>query len=574
AVAKLGATLVTLFPNLGDEGLVHGINQTEVQLAIVSCDLMPTIGRLSARLPTLRTVVYIDHKNAAKVVTDSHINGFPDTIRLISLRDVETTGAQLPDTPFKTPHPDDPFLIMYTSGTTGAPKAAIATHRQMMEGSARALLSVCSWMGGARSHTYVAFLPLAHILELTQEFVYFYIGIRIGYSSPFTLTDTAPGLARGQVSDIKLLQPTIMTTVPLVLDKLLKEVGDKLEARSQILVNLFGYLIDYKTKWTRLGYRCPIVNHVVCSKVREQLGGRLKIVIAGGAPLNPNTQSHIKALLDVILAQGYGATETLGMDSGDLSYGRVGGPLSGVKLRLTDWNEGGYHPSDTPHPRGEIVIGGQSVVTGYYGSPDETRVAFRVDSRGVRWFHTGDIGELYPDGTVRIVDRKKDLHKLQNGEYVSLGKIEAALKSCPHVDNACVCWRVNAPYLTALISPNRKRVLKLSHDLGLNGVLMEDIVGNETVNRRVFEAVVQTGREAGLGTKEIPVRIALVADEWTPDNDLLTAAMKLKRRNVEKRYHKEIDGLFTKDGVLVNDGDNTLRALAGYELIGQYSHKL
>ena len=103
-----------------------------------------------------------------------------------------------------------------------------------------------------------------------------------------------------------------MTTVPLVLDKLLKEVGDKLEARSQILVNLFGYLIDYKTKWTRLGYRCPIVNRVVCHKVREQLGGRLEIVIAGGAPLNPTTQSHIKALLDVVLVQGYGATETLG----------------------------------------------------------------------------------------------------------------------------------------------------------------------------------------------------------------------------------------------------------------------
>ncbi|CAG2179024.1 unnamed protein product, partial [Oppiella nova] len=339
------------------------------------------------------------------------------------------------DTPFKTPQPDDPFLIMYTSGTTGAPKAAVATHRQMMEGSAQALLSVITWIGGARSHTYVAFLPLAHILELTQEFFYFYTGIRIGYSSPFTLTDTAPGLARGQTSDIKLLKPTIMTTVPLVLDRLLKEVGDKLDARSPILVNLFGYLIDYKTKWTRQGYRCPIVNSLVCRKVREQLGGRLDIVIAGGAPLNPTTQSHIKALLDVILVQGYGATETLGavlcMDSEDLSYGRVGGPLSGVKLRLSDWDEGGYHTSDTPYPRGEIVIGGQSVVTGYYGSPDQTREAFRVDSRGVRWFHTGDIGELYPDGTVRIVDRRTDLHKLQNGEYVSLGKIEVALHSTP-----------------------------------------------------------------------------------------------------------------------------------------------
>ncbi len=111
------------------------------------------------------------------------------------------------------------------------------------------------------------------------------------------------------------------------------------------------------------------------------------------------------------------------MDFDDLSYGRVGAPLQGVKVKLIDWDEGGYHPSDKPNPRGEIVIGGNSVAMGYYKLEEKTAQAFKVDERGVQWFYTEDIGEMFPDGTFKIIDRRKDLLKLQNGEYISLGKV-------------------------------------------------------------------------------------------------------------------------------------------------------
>lgn len=129
----------------------------------------------------------------------------------------------------------------------------------------------------------------------------------------------------------------------------------------------------------------------------------------------------------LMLTQGYGATETTGavlcMDFDDLSYGRVGGILQGVKVKLISWDEGNYHPNDKPNPRGEILIGGDCISVGYYGLPQETQEAFKIDDLGVRWFHTGDIGEMFPNGTFKVIDRRKDLLKLQNGEYVSLGKV-------------------------------------------------------------------------------------------------------------------------------------------------------
>ena len=154
-------------------------------------------------------------------------------------------------------------------------------------------------------------------------------------------------------------------------------------------------------------------------------------MVVGGAPLSPELQALIKAAANVTLIQGYGATETLGavlcMDFHDLSFGRVGAPLSGPKLKLIDWEEGGYRTTDKPNPRGEIVIGGTKVAMGYFQMEQLTKEAF-YEEDGTRWFITGDIGEVFPDGTVKIVDRRSDLVKLQNGEFIALGKVIKDIK--------------------------------------------------------------------------------------------------------------------------------------------------
>lgn len=168
------------------------------------------------------------------------------------------------------------------------------------------------------------------------------------------------------------------------------------------------------------------MNFLLCGKVKQQFGGSLKYLILGGAPLAPKLQMLIKSSTDTILVQGYGCTETSGavmcMDLKDLSIGRVGSPVNGCRVRLIDWLEGGYSTKDKPHPRGELVIGGKMLSTGYFQLEQTTNEAYFSDN-GLRWFVTGDIAEFYPDGTFKIIDRKKDIVKLANGEFISLGKV-------------------------------------------------------------------------------------------------------------------------------------------------------
>lgn len=170
------------------------------------------------------------------------------------------------------------------------------------------------------------------------------------------------------------------------------------------------------------------MNRILCKKIREQFGGKLTKLILGGAPLSASLQALIKAALNTTLVQGYGMTETLGaclcMDDDDLSYGRCGLPLSGVYARLDDWKEGGYHVTDKPRARGELVIGSKANSVNYLHKPEMNAELYEYDPKlDITWFKTGDIAEAYEDGTFKIIDRKKDLVKLANGEYFSLGKV-------------------------------------------------------------------------------------------------------------------------------------------------------
>ena len=197
-------------------------------------------------------------------------------------------------------------------------------------------------------------------------------------------------------------------------------------SRGPFFTSLFNFVVDYKKYWIRKGYDTPIVNALVSRKIRSMLGGRISHIVTGSAPLSPDTMEFIRCCLDVTVIQGYGLTETAAgsslMDLSDMSVGRVGPPLFGCKIKLVDWAEGNYFVTDKPYPRGEIVVGGGSVAAGYYKNDDLTTESFKYED-GVRWFYTGDIGEIHPDGSIKIIDRKKDLIKLQFGEYISLGKV-------------------------------------------------------------------------------------------------------------------------------------------------------
>jgi len=538
ACFRIGCSITTLYATLGDDGIVHGINEAEVSHLVTTFDLLPKLQKLQSRLPHVRHVIYIEgHKKA-------QTEGFESRITIHPFATLEEKGKNASHLKGEKPKPDDLAVLMYTSGSTGIPKGVQITHKNLIN----AISAFLSLEEHLRSDdVYMGYLPLAHVLELSAECFFFCNGIPIGYSTPHTMTDRSTAIKTGQHGDAVLLRPSIMAAVPLVLDRIRKGVAEQVDSRGKFFKALFSFLVDYKKFWTRKGFNTPIVNKLICKKPKAMIGGRVRLIASGGAPLSPDTHDFIRAVLDVKLIQGYGLTETTAsatlMDPNDLSVGCAGAPLPGVLIKLVDWAEGGYRVTDKPNPRGEIVIGGESITAGYFKNDKLTQESYK-DEDGNRWFYTGDIGEILPDGNVKIIDRKKDLVKLQFGEYISLGKVEAELKNCPYVENICVYGDSLHTYLIALVVPNPKSIDQLAQRLGKQSMSRSELLKDPDVIREVTNAIYEHGIKAKLHRTEIPTKIKLVEEEWLPDSGLVTAAFKLRRKNIQDYYKKDINRLY------------------------------
>lgn len=534
ASAKCGALLVTVFHTLTDEGLIHALNETECQLIFVSFELLNRVLGFHQKCPKLKTIIYFEGPNKKEQFNmNSQIDIY--TLDYVQNLGKKVENLNLKSEPLKC---DDLFCIMYTSGTTGIPKGVKITQSQVKEAAMAIGQVVRDVIMTGPEHIYISYLPQAHIMEFTLQTFLFLGGVKVGYSSPFTLNESAPGLVAGQKCDLQLLKPTIMTTVPLVLDRMQKEIYCKLEKRFKFSKKLFEFLIDYKSYWITKGYTTPIVDLLLCRKIQKQFGGHLTYMVVGSAPLSSHLQKQIKCSLNVTLVQGYGSTESSGgivaMDFHDLSYGRVGSPLNGVRLRLIDWIDGDYSLNDKPNPRGELILGGKMISNGYLNRNDLNRETF-FNHNQLHWFITGDIAEVFPDGTFKIIDRKKDIVKLSNGKFISLGRIESILKSSVFIDNICCIVNTNLNCLIALVLPNQTNLKKL----------LKNLKTSQLIHDTIYDDILMTGINQGLKPIELPCLIHIVMNEiWSPDNDLLTAAMKLRRNQIHKYYKKEIDLMF------------------------------
>lgn len=334
AIFRLGATISTLYTTLGDDGIVHGINETQVTHIVTTFDIIPKIKNFQHRIPRVKTIIYVEGRKAPDTTGMEGLNFVP-------FKFLEETGKSVKGMKFSPPSANDPAVIMYTSGSTGIPKGVIITHK-----------NVLSTIGGffavahslAEKSTYMAYLPLAHVLELAAESFFISIGVSVGFSTPHTMTDKSTAIKKGQSGDVVILQPTVMAAVPLVLDRIRKGVWDQMESKGPFMKAFFEFVVDYKKFWMKRGFKTPIINALVCKKIRAMLGGKIKHIVCGSAPLSPDTMEFIRVCLDVVLLQGYGLTETAAgsalMNMSDMSTGRVGPPLSGVKIKLVDWEEG------------------------------------------------------------------------------------------------------------------------------------------------------------------------------------------------------------------------------------------
>lgn len=534
-------TIATLYTTLSDAGVVHGINETEAAVVFTSYEMLPRMSKLLPECPGVKTVIVMEDQ--LEGVGDT--KNFPKDLTLIPFMEL----LQPPENfivSVCTPEPEDVAILMYTSGSTGNPKGVELTHTNILT----SVIGYSVQMDVDPDDRYLAFLPLAHIMEFATEISLVCLGASIFYSSPQTMSSAGPKIMQGTEGDAKTAQPTVMNTVPLVLDRIIKGISAKVEKQGWLKATMFNKAVKNKKRLANIPFTSYVLDRMMFNRVKAELGGHLRRILCGGAPLSPETHKIIKAIFGVTLQVGYASTETAssttGMDMDDDLIGHCGAPILGVMMRLVDWEEGNYKITDTPRPRGEIIVAGPSVCKGYFKLPEENEETF-VDEFGQRCFRTGDIGEIDETGAIRIIDRKKDLVKLKHGEYVSLGNAESKLKTLPFVENICCFADSTKGSTVAVIVPAPDRLRKLASGMGISQAdFDQNLCTDERVKELVLQNINEHGKKNGLNRWEIPADVSLSLDQWTPDSGLVTAALKIRRKQIGNYYQTMILDMYSR----------------------------
>lgn len=509
AAHSLGLIVVPLYVNDRPENVAYILEDTKARIFIcpgITCweHLAPVFSRLQG----LQRIVTIDFCNTVK--EDPRVTCISDW---------------LPDTPLPPlkhhSAPDDTATIVYTSGTTGPPKGVMLTHRNII-GNAFAGLQC---MDIYRQDVFLSFLPLSHMLERTAGY---YLPMMAGASIAFARS--IPELAE----DLLTIRPTVLVAVPRIFERIYSGMQEKIAQKPAIMKKLFDSAVSVgwqhfqhsqkRESWCPSQLLRPILDKIVAKNIRAKLGGKLRIIISGGAPLSPEV-AKVFIGLGLPIYQGYGLTETSPVVSVNLiqdndPYG-VGLPLPGIEIKL------GEHD--------ELLVRGNSIMKGYWNNPDAT--AEIIDSNG--WLHTGDIAS-FANGHIRITGRLKEVIVLSNGEKVSPNEVEQAISLDPLFEQSMVVGE-GRPHLVLLAVLAKERWEILAEELGVSPDASS--LDQEKVQQAILARVEKLMHNFPGYT--FIKQAVLTLDPWTVERGLLTPTLKIRRKSVMSHLQEEIDKLYT-----------------------------
>lgn len=543
--------VVTVYSTLGENAVAQALKEAEIDVVITSASLCETkLKGIIDQVPEIKTVIYAPFENRQRKLDIGKINS--PHVDLKTFEEVKDLGkhSNITSNPNAQITKNTIAVIMYTSGTTGKPKGVLISHGNIIAGASGYGQRLMAFDEPLKEDDlYLGYLPLAHILELAAESCTLYFGVGIGYSSTLTLSDKSSRIKKGSKGDASELKPTIMAAVPEISERIRKAVMSGVQQKNAFARTLFNFAYEYKLKQVEKSLPTPILDKFLFKNTAKLMGGRIRIFISGGAPLDVKTQRFINVCMCTGVVGGYGLTETSAsttlQDLFDNRSGTVGPLLESAMIKLEAWPEGNYSPYDKPHPRGEIIIGGNTVGHGYYKMPEKTKEDFSTDENGIRWFRTGDIGMIDENGQLVIVDRKKDLVKLRHGEYIALGNIEAVLKTSRLCDNLCIFADQNELSCVAVAVVNHAQIQDIASSNNIEGDLKE-IVKNKIVVDAVYKDLVKCANVGKLGKAQTPSAVHLETEPWLPETGLVTDALKIKRKVINEHYADIITNLYKK----------------------------
>jgi long-chain acyl-CoA synthetase len=533
AAQTIGVVTVPIYPTLPPPQVRHILADSGARLAVVSDRIQAAkVQEVRHLLPALELVVVIDPVAPAShgAATAGDVGLGTSVVALTALlsrgRDrlaTDPTVGPAIDARRAAVGDDSLATLIYTSGTTGEPKGVMLTHRNIVS-NAEAVMPVFAL---SPDDVALSFLPLSHSFERTVVYAYLMSGLTIVFAENL---DT---IAR----DLRATAPTLMTVVPRVCEKLqarvLATVAEGPAIRRWLFQTALGLALGRVRRTDAgegalepVGWRERLGDRLVFSKVRARLGGRLRLIVTGSAPLSRETGEFFLAA-GLPIYEGYGLTETApalaANHPGRSRLGTVGPAIPGVELRIAE--------------DGEILARGPNVMRGYWNRPQDTDAVIRDG-----WFHTGDIGELSADGFLRITDRKKDLLVTSGGKKVAPQPIEARLKQNPLVAEAVIVGD-RRRFPAALIVPAFEVLGERLKALGLPGGDRAALVHRSDVLGLYREIVDALNRD--LAQFEQVKQIALLPAEFTIAGGELTPTLKVRRRVVEDRWRDTIERLYT-----------------------------
>ncbi|XP_047311914.1 long chain acyl-CoA synthetase 1-like [Impatiens glandulifera] len=448
------------------------------------------------------------------------------------------------------PRPMDICTVMYTSGTSGEPKGVILTHENITT-CIRGLDIFLDQFEDKMTveDVYISFLPLAHILDRLIEEFFFRKGASVGYFH---------GDINELKDDLMELKPTFLAGVPRVFERIHQGVLKGVEELNPRRRKIFELLFNYKRYWMNKGFKQKnaswLADLLAFRKVKSRLGGRVRLIVSGGAPLSTEVEEFLRVTSCAFVVQGYGLTETCGLSSVGFPdemamMGAVGPPFVYTEFRLEEVPEMGYDPFGDPS-RGEICVRGKSCFSGYYNNPKLTNEVF-TDG----WFHTGDIGEMQANGVIKIIDRKKNLIKLSQGEYVAVEYLEKVYSITPIIEDIWVYGDSFKSMLIAIIVPNEENTVKWGNENGYKECNFSQLCSLEQLHDHVLEELKSTAARNKLRGYEYIKGVILEFRPFDGENsELVTPTLKKRRDKMFNAYKAEIHNLYKKMEAGKGDG--------------------
>lgn len=515
--------IVSFYDTLGEDAVEYICNHSETKIVVCSKESTPRMLAVREKCPNLTTIIQMEKLDPAQVVEAEAKN-----LKLISFDEVLKDGQSNPCEGAR-PEPDDLCTIMYTSGTTGVPKGVMITHKNLLSTVAGAETFLEGLL--TKGDSYLSYLPLAHIFERAVVNTALYRGCRVGFYQ---------GDVRKIMEDIAELKPAFLGGVPRVYDRIYDKINSMVTHASPLKRWLFKKALAASEESLRTGKPVwPIWDILVLSKIRAKLGGNVAAMLSGSAPLTPTVQKFLRNAFGVPVVQGYGLTETCaGATFGwlrDTEIGHVGAPLPCVEIKLVDVPDMNHFSSKN---EGEIAIRGPNVSAGYFKDPEKTQEDFRDG-----WFYTGDVGKWNKDGTLSIIDRKKNIFKLSQGEYVAAEKLEGVYSRSTFSHQVWVYGDSTKSTLVAVAHPDPEALLPWAKQNGISGD-MHALCKNKRVLEMLLKDLVDTGKAQKLRGFEIIQRAHFVPEEFSIEQDLLTPTFKLKRPQLLRHFTTQIASMY------------------------------